>query len=732
MNEGAVADLPDYPALACLASALWSDGHARGAAVLVGAGFSRNAELAGGDTKPPPLWSDLRDAMAKTLYQERSDDAPRDALRLAEEFRAYLGQAVLIEFMRQQIPDESWRPGSLHRDLMALPWADVLTTNYDTLLESASDKYKVVVDAADLVQVRGPRVIKLHGSINANARLVIAEEDYRTYPSRSAAFVNTARQVFLENELCLIGFSGDDPNFLQWSGWVRDNLGEGARRIYLVGSLGLTLAKRRLLESRNIAPIDFAPLTGKLDRAEAEKRACELFLAYLVSKKPGSSMEWQPVEIEQYRFIPADSKVLKAQLADHASAATLLEKLSAVWDADKRSCPEWLVVPKSKRQAVSFGTNSAPRGYDQAIGSLDTLGRAKLLAQSLWRHSVTLTALDNRVESAVAAVVREDTALPRETRFHFLRMLLREARYNRNEERFREIDRMLSAEVRLGTDAYADLIAQRLLWARDGLDYAIVSRDAPALVGPDPMWRFLRAALHCDCGETELAKPLIAEARADLVDRQRRDRRSVWVASRLAWAEVFAKAFRMSETWARERNAPDGSLKTDYDAEDEIDQIHREVRAERLRQMEKPQGFQPLFGPGTYINHNRTITFNSAPLGHAADTVFRLVDMACLPLRIENVDILASLAREALDIEPQSTIVWYLRLLRAISSHSCPTLERNFDIVSVAQLDSTIVSQLINRGEFFLFFQVKTVKLRRVSGFLAQRWVLLLIKIKCG
>jgi hypothetical protein len=371
MNEGSVVDLPDYPALVRLASALWNDGNARGAAVLVGAGFSRNAELAGNDTKAPPLWSDLRDAMVAELYRDRPEDAPKDALRLAEEFRIYHGQAALVEFLRTQVPDASWRPDRLHKRLMALPWADVLTTNYDTLLERASDHHKVVQDAADLAQVRGPRVIKLHGSINTNSRLVIAEEDYRTYPSRSAAFVNTARQVFLENELCLLGFSGDDPNFLQWSGWVRDHLGESARRIYLVGSLGLSPAKRRLLESRNVAPIDFALLAGDLERGEAERWACELFLNFLESRKPRLAIDWEPASLAAYDFIPTDFKVARAQRADATSAAALLKKLTAVWQSDKEGCPDWLIMPKKKREAVAFGTNHAPWRYVEAIGVLN-------------------------------------------------------------------------------------------------------------------------------------------------------------------------------------------------------------------------------------------------------------------------------------------------------------------------------------------------------------------------
>lgn len=152
-NRLTVNDLPDYAALEQLASALWANAQSKGAAVLVGAGFSRNAELAGDDTSPPPTWSDLHTAMARELYNDRWREAPTDSLRLADEFRIYLGQAALIEFLHRQIVDASWKPGQLHRALMALPWSDVLTTNYDTLLERASYKHRAVRDENDLSQI---------------------------------------------------------------------------------------------------------------------------------------------------------------------------------------------------------------------------------------------------------------------------------------------------------------------------------------------------------------------------------------------------------------------------------------------------------------------------------------------------------------------------------------------------------------------------------------------------
>lgn len=64
----------------------------------------------------------------------------------------------------------------------------------------------------------------------------------------------------MENTLVLLGFSGDDPNFLYWSGWVRDRLGAKAPLIYLVGALDLSSSKRKMLEGRGVQPIDLARL----------------------------------------------------------------------------------------------------------------------------------------------------------------------------------------------------------------------------------------------------------------------------------------------------------------------------------------------------------------------------------------------------------------------------------------------------------------------------------------
>ena len=65
----------------------------------------------------------------------------------------------------------------------------------------------------------------------------------------------------METVFCLIGLSGNDPNFLQRSGWVRDNLGDGAPKVYLAGWLDFSPPRRRMLEDRNVIAIDLARYT---------------------------------------------------------------------------------------------------------------------------------------------------------------------------------------------------------------------------------------------------------------------------------------------------------------------------------------------------------------------------------------------------------------------------------------------------------------------------------------
>jgi len=135
---------PDQSHINRIREALWQqpDGCA---SVMVGSGFSRNARKSMPDTLGFPLWHDLVTSLCHRLYPssdgERRNRAASEAsgtsgfLRLCQEYEAAFGRGALNKLIQELVPDEDYAPDDIHTRLLRLPWRDVFTTNWDTLLE---------------------------------------------------------------------------------------------------------------------------------------------------------------------------------------------------------------------------------------------------------------------------------------------------------------------------------------------------------------------------------------------------------------------------------------------------------------------------------------------------------------------------------------------------------------------------------------------------------------------
>ena len=291
------------------------------ASVMIGSGFSRSAEKTRFDVLDIPLWRDIANEIFEHLYPESAssefnvadvtDPSVDNVLKLAQEYVTAFGRSDLYSLLEQLIRDNEFQPGQAHFRLLRLPWRDVFTTNWDTLLERAvreiSERpYRVVENAEQLPIVSQPRVIKLHGTLPSQFPLIVTEEDYRTYPAVFAPLVNTVQQAMMETVFFLIGFSGDDPNFLNWSGWVRDNLGDAAPKIYLAGWLNLSPHRRRMLETRGVVPIDLAshPKASSWPVDSRHEYATEWLLYTLEPSQSYDSTTWPLPPEEEESTIP--------------------------------------------------------------------------------------------------------------------------------------------------------------------------------------------------------------------------------------------------------------------------------------------------------------------------------------------------------------------------------------------------------------------------------------------
>ena len=191
-------------------------------------------------------------------------------------------------------------------------WVQRYTTNYDRLLEyAASSNQKTlmpIIKAKNLSVFRNdPTIIKLHGDLyhpndkrdfrfdgNPHQQYIISAEDYKAYPKDHEAFTQLMRISLLQGIFCLIGFSGDDPNFVNWIEWVRDilerdesQIGRDEEKDYKIYLVGLSkdlprLDKQLFYENHNIffIPIlrdDVKQAIGALPTDEIRDVFCHFF-----------------------------------------------------------------------------------------------------------------------------------------------------------------------------------------------------------------------------------------------------------------------------------------------------------------------------------------------------------------------------------------------------------------------------------------------------------------------
>lgn len=444
---------PDIHHLIHLRDRLWARRPRGRAAVMVGAGFSLNAESRVAGSTSFPLWSDLTGRMLDELRpllsaKERKEEVLKYAsgsgsLTLAREYELAFGRSSLDELILTLVPDRNFSPGELHQALLALPWADVFTTNYDTLLERTPPGeegryYDVVVQPSDLPISTPPRIVKLHGSLPATKPFIITDEDFRRYPHDFAPFINTVQQSMMENDFVLLGFSGDDPNFQAWLGWVRDELQMHRARVYLCGVLDMPTARRLLLHERGVTVIDLGPLfpAANLTRSQRNRQALAWLLASLHNGQVlEPALDWPLHPAAQGAAVPAGSLApLTALTQTHPPVKTSfthvpnpppgqaaveytkeaqeeIGQLLTDWQRERDEYPGWLTLPRRNRQILLKRTEKLRWPLGQWIATLPALKRLWPLAELLWRLDKGVQLLYD-VEYKLSQQVLDEVPLP--------------------------------------------------------------------------------------------------------------------------------------------------------------------------------------------------------------------------------------------------------------------------------------------------------------------------------
>jgi hypothetical protein len=585
---------PDIANVEFIRDALWRHKGTGDASIMIGAGFSRNAEVVSPSARPMPNWAEMAEKLCAQLYggdAARYNAALKEAsatsgfLTLAQEYQVAFGPSALNSKIRDLVPDLDYRPGDLHKRLLRLPWADVFSTNWDTLLERTrvdvfERNYEVITTVEQIPFAIQPRIVKLHGTFPAHEPFIFTEEEYRTFPIDFAPFVNLVQQSMMETIFCLLGFSGDDPNFLHWSGWVRDNLGKKAPKIYLVGWLELSVHRRRMLEDRNVMPVDLAALPQGKDwpRDRRHRYATDWFIRALEAGKPYDFSNW-PAE-------PHTSLPPPPYLAPIPSVASelprkeempwpshppppkedrieALRKAVAVWRHNRRLYPGWVIAPEHVRQRLWDITWSWISEILFVLEHLSLLEKLRTLSELAWRMNKTLFPLFSEFEDAAFAVIDTvdraagtvgGSAVPGEADWlellsgsnELALVLARNARRIGDSGRFdRALSYLTPAAIHVVELGHA-ITYERCLWdlAAGNLQSLNARLQAWKLNEADPVWLLRKAGIFAELRDNRSACDILGSALIQMRRMRRRDTDDLFSLSRESWALYLALAYR--------------------------------------------------------------------------------------------------------------------------------------------------------------------------------------------
>ncbi|MDO7888139.1 SIR2 family NAD-dependent protein deacylase [Hymenobacter cheonanensis] len=569
-----IASFPDLHHITFLRERLWARQPLGRAAVMVGSGFSLNAESKIAGAPSFPLWLELTglllDRLRPSLTPEERKVALDQAvsgsgsLTLALEFEATFGRSALDDLLISRVPDQDHTPGLLHQALLSLPWADVFTTNYDTLLERTPTSehnryYDVVVHPADLPNTTQPRIVKLHGSLPASKPFIITEEDFRRYPKAFAPFVNTVQQAMMENDFVLLGFSGDDPNFLSWLGWVRDELATLRPHVYLCGILDLSSAQRLVLRERGVTAIDLGYLFPKAnypDNARQRNQDALAWLLYSLANGEGAGQEiplyWPyfptlvtgkrrklnppPLEVAQEVFDfedrvspkqpPVIDKVTKEPSFTPEAAAEIQAAL-AHWKRVRAVYPGWVALPHENRESLQKRTQPWRYTIENWARTLHGTERLEPLAELVWRMERGMMVIDSERSEQFYHATLADIAIPeapalREQWATIAFYYLKHLRYEFTSAAFKQLlartEPLAAVHPRYAAWRCWQAAQQRLEQLdQDGARRWL--RRWPDVVD-EPVWELRRAGLWAEVGELDLAERYAALALNTAVQRQ--------------------------------------------------------------------------------------------------------------------------------------------------------------------------------------------------------------------
>jgi phosphoserine phosphatase/NAD-dependent SIR2 family protein deacetylase len=203
--------------------------------LFVGAGISLQAKPKDKtSTNKLPLWQMLASTVAK--HCGKKSEHYIDLFDLFDSIETSQSRGKLEDAIRVAIPDELFEPSDVHRELCAVPWHIIVTTNYDSLLDRAIPEHSPIITEENYEWLsressRRPRLVHLHGTLGNPHTLT--GSDYGRWDEQHPIAYNFLENMALSKTILFVGYSLSDP-YLKFGllPWLHKAVGKRGKRHY--------------------------------------------------------------------------------------------------------------------------------------------------------------------------------------------------------------------------------------------------------------------------------------------------------------------------------------------------------------------------------------------------------------------------------------------------------------------------------------------------------------------
>lgn len=534
----------------------------------------------------------------------------------------------------------------------------------------------------------------------------------------------------MESAFCLIGFSGDDPNFLHWSGWVRDNLGKAAPKIYLAGWLDLSSHRRRMLEDRNVVPIDLArhPKAESWPEHLRHRKAIDWVLHTLEHGKPYDVIGWPSPRNWQRSPVPEDLQPVEEVTVNEPEKEPELptenkgifvdevREVIRVWEQNRKVYPGWLFIPPQKHLLINHTMDRWEIVILSTLPDFQVIERLSILRELIWRRENMLEPLSEELEKEVEAVLGDIDCQVGEisgTKSHNVNWIsIREA--------WRELGMVLltAARHRFDCNAFDTRLAallpflndhpnvaqalhhEKCLWALHTLDFVALDKLLKEWCPEncDPIWMTRKAAILVEIDKNDEAIRLLnCSLQNTRESTQIGD--SLASPSRESWTLLLALTFKggFSRSVSEEVEVQISSKRWRKLAALECDAYAQKQLFFDWLKDDYEKESDPLFDLGARRG-NTTYFFNKERRRwSAARQAVRLCDVAGLPPSALELGLASGILKKAASILMSSDIDMSLHLaLRLASSGQNAIFNRIWMRSRIAALSAEKVDTLVN------------------------------------